>query len=520
MDHLYVQELDINKDNVTNESTTCPECGGKKGKHKNGCSKFKPVVCPECGGRSGRHHKSCSKYKPIVCEECGGKSNNHKPFCSKYKPRKKPEPCPECGVVKGHLKTCSHYKVTTCPECGSSRGHYGWCSRDKKCPECGYSIRSRTHAPSCSHYNEDKAIQKEIAYQKTMKERYGVTNSYFMPGHAENMIRSSNRSEKTVHISKLNRNIAQKLVCLGVDVVELEYELENRWFDIYCEYNGNRLIIERNQSVSHNFDYDFMCATGKLNFNKGGKPKQYHLDLSSLAEKNGYKLVHWYDWYNEDNMYKLILPKLGMFDRVINNSLCSASIIDNNIAIDFALNNSPFIANTRVLRSVGLFYKEELVSVVCFDSVRNTNFMKSLCGGSVENCYYLKIYCNKFGTNVSDYIKQSVEFFKREYNPRFIIGTSDYNISQGTEFKDAGFCLVDRKIAPNCLWNYKNSNKVVSNSLVPIDIEKVLRDCEIDCSDLDSLKSSGMDNNEIMLHYGFLRIYDSGYKTWLMKIDN
>lgn len=28
----------MNKDNVTNESTICPECGGKKGKHKNGCS--------------------------------------------------------------------------------------------------------------------------------------------------------------------------------------------------------------------------------------------------------------------------------------------------------------------------------------------------------------------------------------------------------------------------------------------------------------------------------------------------
>lgn len=63
----------MNKDNVTNESTICPECGGKKGKHKNGCSKFKPVVCQECGGRSGRHLKSCSKYKPIVCQECGGK---------------------------------------------------------------------------------------------------------------------------------------------------------------------------------------------------------------------------------------------------------------------------------------------------------------------------------------------------------------------------------------------------------------------------------------------------------------
>lgn len=27
-------------------------------------------------------------------------------------------------------------------------------------------------------------------------------------------------------------------------------------------------------------------------------------------------------------------------------------------------------------------------------------------------------------------------------------------------------------------------------------------------------------NSETMLHYGFLRIYDSGYKTWLLDCNN
>ena len=510
----------MNKDNVTNESTICPECGGKKGKHKNGCSKFKPVVCQECGGRSGRHLKSCSKYKPIVCQECGGKSNNHKPFCSKYKPRKKPEPCPECGVVKGHKKSCSHYKVTTCPECGSSRGHYSWCSHDKKCPECGYSLRSRTHAPNCSHYDKEKAINREQSYQETMKERYGVTNSYFMPGHAEKMINAAMDSINHPSRSKINTVIAKKLIDLGIEHVEQEFELEGHRFDIYCEHNENKLLIERNPSVSHNFDYDFMYSIGKSDVNYGGVPKNYHLDLSIIAERNGYKLIHWYDWYNNDNMYKLILSELGVFDETIDISLCDAELIENSKAIDFALDNSPFVPNTRVLRSVGILYKSELISVVCFDRVRDTNFMKSLCGGSTENCYYLRIYCNKLGVNIPRYIERSIELFKQEYNARFIIATSDYNVSQGIELKEAGFKLVNKNPIPNLIWNYRKGSRVVSNSLVSINIEKVLTDCGIDCSDLDTMKSNDMDNNWIMLHYGFLRIYDSGYKTWLVKVDN
>ena len=146
--------------------------------------------------------------------------------------------------------------------------------------------------------------------------------------------------------------------------------------------------------------------------------------------------------------------------------------------------------------------------------------MKSLCGGSTENCYYLRIYCNKLGVNIPRYIERSIELFKQEYNARFIIATSDYNVSQGIELKEAGFKLVNKNPIPNLIWNYRKGSKVVSNSLVSINIEKVLTDCGIDCSDLDTMKSNDMDNNWIMLHYGFLRIYDSGYKTWLMKIDN
>ena len=180
------------------EPSVCPECGGIRGCHRKSCSQYQDIPpCPECGGVDGKHKKTCPKYKePDPCSECGGKFG-HKKTCSHYK---EPDACPECGVVKGHKKTCSHYKESSicpecggvrgahrkgcsqyqenppcpecggrrdkhkkgcshykdpkiCPECGGKRGkHRKGCPLEPKCPECGYSVQSNMHAPTCSHY--------------------------------------------------------------------------------------------------------------------------------------------------------------------------------------------------------------------------------------------------------------------------------------------------------------------------------------------------------------------------------
>lgn len=199
--------LDEKKDKLR----SCPECGGKMGRHKKTCSKYaelekcpecglaysqhkvtcshytgSEIICPECGGRLGSHKKTCSMRKqPKPCPECGA-IVGHKSGCSKSKSEpgctcgtpiggfhkkscplyKEPEKCPECGKASGrHAKTCSHYKNTervfnVCPECGAKVGHKLGCSHRKKenpCPECG-SIR--VHKAWCSHRKEPKVCEE------------------------------------------------------------------------------------------------------------------------------------------------------------------------------------------------------------------------------------------------------------------------------------------------------------------------------------------------------------------------
>ena len=163
------------------KAKTCSECGGKCGNHLKSCSFYKvSKSCSECGGAYGQHKKSCSQYKepkkcqycgyslqsrrhskdcPLykkpkiskkICKECGGKAGVHYKACSHYK---EPEKCPECGKIRGHLKTCSKHKVKVCPECGGTYGHFDFCSKSKgKCEFCGYSLKSHHHAKNCPLY--------------------------------------------------------------------------------------------------------------------------------------------------------------------------------------------------------------------------------------------------------------------------------------------------------------------------------------------------------------------------------
>ena len=218
---------------------TCPECGGKNGQHKNGCSRLtvcpecglarghhkktcskynlKEEICPECGGIAGHHRKGCSKHKTIeICKECGSPVSSHKKTCSKYVknkcdiccsiPHKKwcprhiePEPCKECGGTLGHhRKGCSKYivkkKQTPCSECGAIQGHYKTCSKYKPnkqpepCSECGG--KNGHHKKFCSKYEPHK---KPVAcpecgsmygHKKTCS-KYTANNGKFSLGTVE-----------------------------------------------------------------------------------------------------------------------------------------------------------------------------------------------------------------------------------------------------------------------------------------------------------------------------------------------
>ena len=163
----------------------CPECGSKSSRHKEFCSKAKKIkVCSECQGKNGNHKKSCSQYKEPkfsnkICSECGGKGGKHKKACSMYKERKPSNPCPECGKLYGHKKFCSQYKEPVrCSECGKLYGHKKCCSKynpPKPCPECGglfghkdFCSKSLGKCKHCGYSLKSNRHAKDCPFNKNL----------------------------------------------------------------------------------------------------------------------------------------------------------------------------------------------------------------------------------------------------------------------------------------------------------------------------------------------------------------
>lgn len=137
----------------------CSECGGKGGRHRKNCSHA--TKCKECGGINWQHKVGCSKANP--CPECGV-IRGHKKTCSHYK---RPKPCSECGTINGHSKECS--KSKHCSECGMTQGkHREYCSKFKICSECGG--KNGSHYKTCSKYVEGKHCPECGAIRKHKKD--------------------------------------------------------------------------------------------------------------------------------------------------------------------------------------------------------------------------------------------------------------------------------------------------------------------------------------------------------------
>ena len=308
--------------------------------------------CPECGGKLGQHKKECSKYRdPGKCEYCGYslQSRTHAKDCPLYK---EPNGCSECGGIKGHhKKTCSKYVVQTnnmCPICGGTKSyHKRWCPDYRalgNCSECGYDLRSNRHAPTCSHYDKDKANEIRRKAEATTKKRYGVNSILMLPEIREKALRCASQSMKSPKVSKLNCRILELVLNLGgIKSASQEIFVGGYYYDLMFEAdNGRKVLVEISPCISHNSDYGYYyLIAGKSNnipLNKrAGLDKNRHSDVYYNARENGYELITFMQMFSEDMMVKVIRNRLLLDVKNIDNP--SFKNITKKTADKFSCNN-------------------------------------------------------------------------------------------------------------------------------------------------------------------------------------
>lgn len=217
--------------------------------------------------------------------------------------------------------------------------------------------------------------------------------------------------------------------------------LDRKEIDMYYEDLG--IGIEFNGSVYH--------ASNKSLFSDSSiKLKNYHRDKFLLAKKLGIHLVTIFDvdWENNKERIKSYLYDLFYKDKsILMARKCTVSILNKKCAWEFT--DKYHIQGYSRLSQInyGLFYEEELVSVMSFGKVR----LKS----SEEGEYELHRYCVKTGYSVLGGANKLLKAFERDYNPKYIRSYSDNDYFTGDIYNKLGFSCVGQ-VNQRYYWFYNN----------------------------------------------------------------
>jgi len=223
------------------------------------------------------------------------------------------------------------------------------------------------------------------------------------------------------------------------------------------------------------------------------KDKFYHQNKLNLAYEKGVRLIQIWedDWNLKQNIIKHRLKIIFNKEKVLYARKCKIKELNFKEYKEF-LNTYHLQGSIVTKIKLGLFYNDELVSVIGFGNLR-----KSMNQKSKEHEYELYRFVEKY--HVVGGLNKLFKYFVYNYKPAKIITYQDLdwgysNLYEKLDFKlekitDPGYFYVVNEIREN-RFKYRK----------------------------DQLIKEGFDKNktehEIMLERGYYRIYNSGNLKW------
>jgi hypothetical protein len=229
-----------------------------------------------------------------------------------------------------------------------------------------------------------------------------------------------------------------------------------------------------------------------------GKYRDYHLFKTKECEDKGISLIHIldYEWlFKQDIVKSILLSRFKLLSNKIYARKCEVREIKDTKLIREFLDKNHIQGYTHASTSLGLYYNNELVSVMTFSKNR---FNKS------SNEYEMVRFCNKLYINVVGGASKLFTHFIKTYNNFNIVSFADRRWFNGNLYNQLEFDFI-KFTSPS--YFYWKDNKILSRmSCQKHKLEKLLEN-------FNSKKTEYQN----MLDHGYRRVWDCGNYKFIYK---
>ena len=213
---------------------------------------------------------------------------------------------------------------------------------------------------------------------------------------------------------------------------------------ITAMYNGK--CIENSRSIIPPLELDLYYPeknvaiefNGNYWHDENHKSKDYHFNKFKLCKDKNIRLVSIYesDWYNKHDNIISLLKNIFIDSKIVYARNCTISKLDYKTKSAF-INEYHFYGDSNQgTISYGLYYNDELVSVMSFGKLRGQNKLHNN-----KDHYELVRFVTKDNVRVTGGASKLFKKFISEYHPVYIICYSDNDFFTGETYNKLGFKL-------------------------------------------------------------------------------
>lgn len=280
-------------------------------------------------------------------------------------------------------------------------------------------------------------------------------------------------------ISKTNIKFMERLNAVGV-FGNYELYLQGKFFDIHIK--DSNTVIEIDPTYTHNIIGNHWGE---------GLDCNYHLEKTKLAESQGFRCIHIFDWDDIDKVVSMLKPRQSIYARN-----CEIYRLNLDVAEDF-LNEYHLQGSCRgQLLCLGLVKDGTLYQVMTFGKSRYD---------SKHDIELLRL-CTLPGYSVTGGASKLFSYATSEYALNNIISYCDRSKFTGHVYEKIGMKLI-RTTPPQEVWS-KGNQKITANLLRQRGYDQLFK----------TNYGKGASNEMLMLENGWAPVTDCGQLVYEFKI--